>query len=50
MQYQENIIKELKTSTINTTQTWETTTTSYHIVDPPKGNDNYVTTLFIHFQ
>lgn len=28
-------VKELETSVINTTQTWETTITSYHLMEPP---------------
>lgn len=30
-------VKELETSVINTTQTWETTITSYHLMEPELG-------------
>lgn len=30
-------VKELETSIINTTQRWESTTTSYHLVEPFLG-------------
>lgn len=30
-------VKELETSVINTTQIWETTITSYHLMEPPLG-------------